>query len=94
MAANNAAIEGAARQLAKEIAPIRVNTISPGLTQTRAYDHMADDARAQFFDRVTAGQPIARPGTPDEVGEAYLFAMTSTYLTGVVIDVDGGFLVQ
>lgn len=94
VAANNAAIEGAARQLAKEIAPIRVNTISPGLTATRAYDHMSDEARAGFFEHVTAGQPINRPGTPEEVAHAYLFAMTSTYLTGVVIDVDGGFLVQ
>ena len=94
VAANNAAIEAAARQLAKEIAPIRVNTISPGLTETRAYDHLGADARQEFFERVTAGQPIARPGTPDEIADGYLFAMSSTFLTGVVIDVDGGFVVQ
>jgi len=94
VAANNAAIEACARQLAKEIAPIRVNTISPGLTQTRAYDHLPEDARQDFFDRVTLNQPISRAGTPDEIADGYLFAMTSTYLTGVVIDVDGGFVVQ
>lgn len=94
VAANNAAIEAAARQLAKETAPIRVNVISPGLTETRAYDHMDDKSRAGFFAHVTANQPIARPARPEEIAQAFLFAMTATYLTGTVIDVDGGFLVQ
>ncbi len=94
VAANNAAIEAAARQLAKEIAPVRVNTISPGLTATRAYDHMKPQKRAEFFSHVTANQPVSRPGTPEEIAQAYLFAMTASYLTGTIIDIDGGFLVQ
>ena len=94
VAANNAAIEAAARQLAKEVAPVRVNVISPGLTDTRAYDHMDEQARTRFFIHVTAGQPVPRPAGPEEIAQAFLFAMTSTYLTGSVIDVDGGFLVQ
>jgi NAD(P)-dependent dehydrogenase (short-subunit alcohol dehydrogenase family) len=73
---------------------VRVNVISPGLTRTRAYDHLDEAARVDFFRHVTANQPLARPGTPEEIAAAYLFAMGSTFLTGVVIDIDGGFLVQ
>ncbi len=94
VAANNAAIEAAARQLAKEVAPIRVNVVSPGLTRTEAYDHLDTVARTAFFETVTAGMPLGRPAEPSEIADAYLFAMTAPYLTGVVIDIDGGFLVR
>ena len=94
VAANNAAIEACARQLAKELAPIRVNTISPGLTATRTYDHYTAEERDAFFRRVTANMPLGRPAEPNEIADAYLFALTADYLTGAVIDVDGGFLVQ
>ena len=94
VAANNAAIEACARQLAKELAPIRVNTISPGLTQTRTYDHYTESEREAFFKRVTGNMPLGRAAQTDEIANAYLFALTAGYLTGVVIDIDGGFLVQ
>jgi len=94
IAANNAAIEAAARQLAKEIGPRRVNVVSPGLTSTGAYDHLGRDERAALLERITAGQPIPRPADPGEIADAFVFAMTSSYLTGAVIDIDGGFLVQ
>jgi NAD(P)-dependent dehydrogenase (short-subunit alcohol dehydrogenase family) len=94
VAANNAAIEACARQLARELAPIRVNTISPGLTHTRTYDHYTEAERKVFFERVTGNMPLGRPAEPDEIADAYLFALTADYLTGTVIDIDGGFLVQ
>lgn len=94
IAANNAAIEAAARQLAKELAPVRVNVVSPGLTSTGIYDHLSDEAKAAFFDRITSHMPIPRPGKPNEIAQAYLFAINSPYFTGSIIDIDGGFLVQ
>lgn len=94
VAANNAAIEASARQLAKELAPLRVNTISPGLTSTRTYDHYSQAERDAFFRRVTGNMPLGRAADASEIAEAYLFAITADYLTGAVIDIDGGFLVQ
>jgi NAD(P)-dependent dehydrogenase (short-subunit alcohol dehydrogenase family) len=94
IAANNAAIEAMAKQLAREIAPRRVNVISPGLTATRVYDHLPPAEREAFFAHVTGQLPIPRPAAPEEIATAYIFAMTSSYLTGAVIDIDGGLLVQ
>lgn len=94
IAANNAAIEAVVRQLAREIAPRRVNAVSPGLTNTRAYDHLSPEERARFFDRITSRLPIGRVAEPQEIARAYIFAMTNTYLTGTVVDVDGGLLVE
>jgi NAD(P)-dependent dehydrogenase (short-subunit alcohol dehydrogenase family) len=89
----NAALEGFARQLAREIGPKRVNVVAPGLTRTRAYDPLPEEARAALFGRIAAALPMGRVGTPEEVAEAYLFAMRASWLTGTVIDMDGGHLV-
>jgi NAD(P)-dependent dehydrogenase (short-subunit alcohol dehydrogenase family) len=89
----NAALEGFARQLAREVGPRRVNVVAPGLTRTRAYDPLPEEARAALFGSIAAALPMGRVGTPAEVAEAYLFAMRATWLTGTVIDMDGGHLV-
>jgi NAD(P)-dependent dehydrogenase (short-subunit alcohol dehydrogenase family) len=94
VAASNGAIEAMARQLAREIAPQRVNVVSPGLTATGVYDRLPDAERESFFAKVTGRLPIPRPAAPSEIAAAYLFVMTATYLTGAVIDVDGGLLVS
>jgi NAD(P)-dependent dehydrogenase (short-subunit alcohol dehydrogenase family) len=90
----NAAIEAAARQLAREIGPRRVNAVAPGLTDTGAYDHLPPQERERFFAHVTGQIPVRRPARPEEIAEAYLFAMRATYLTGAVLDIDGGLLVH
>lgn len=94
VASNNAAIEAMARQLAREIAPRRVNVVSPGLTETRAYDHLSPEDRQRFFAHVTGRLPIPRVAQPAEIAQGYLFAMTATYLTGTTLDIDGGLLVS
>jgi len=94
MAATNAAIEAMAKQLAREIAPRRVNVVAPGLTATAAYDHLEPEAREHFFALVTGQLPISRPAQPAEIAQGYLFAMTAGYLTGAVLDLDGGLLVH
>jgi NAD(P)-dependent dehydrogenase (short-subunit alcohol dehydrogenase family) len=89
----NAAIEGFVRQLAREAGPRRVNAVAPGLTRTRAYDPLEPAARVALFDRIAGVLPVGRVGAPEDVAHAYLFAMTAAYLTGTVIDIDGGHLV-
>lgn len=82
----NAAIEAIGKSLARELAPRRVNVVSPGVTDTAAWG----DARQPALLRIGAGLPLGRVGRPEEVAQAYLLAMQNEFMTGSVIDVDGG----
>jgi NAD(P)-dependent dehydrogenase (short-subunit alcohol dehydrogenase family) len=84
----NAALEAAARQLAKELAPRRVNVVSPGVVETELWGD--DAARSATLARIGAGLPSGRVGRPDELAQVYLLAMATGFMTGSVIDVDGG----
>jgi NAD(P)-dependent dehydrogenase (short-subunit alcohol dehydrogenase family) len=86
----NAAVDTAGRHLAKELAPRRVNVISPGVVDTALWGASGSDARLKFLARVATTLPVQRAGTPEELARAYLFAMTNGFVTGAVIDVDGG----
>ncbi|WP_211829588.1 SDR family oxidoreductase [Kistimonas asteriae] len=92
--AMNAAIEGAAKVLAKELSPIRVNTVSPGLTNTEAYAEMDSDARQTMFSNAAQTLPAGKVGSPEELAQGYLFAMDNAFMTGTVIDLDGGALIN
>lgn len=92
--AMNAALEAVAKILARELAPIRVNVVSPGLTDTEAYAGMSDEARRSMLDRAAASLPAGRYGRPEDLAVAYLFAIDNPFVTGSVIDVDGGALIN
>jgi NAD(P)-dependent dehydrogenase (short-subunit alcohol dehydrogenase family) len=92
--AMNAAIEAFAKVLAKELAPIRVNVVSPGLTDTEAYRAMDDQSRQAMLERASASLPAGRYGHPEDLAKAYLFAIDNAFVTGAVIDVDGGALIN
>ncbi|MCC6958428.1 MAG: SDR family oxidoreductase [Dehalococcoidia bacterium] len=83
--AGAAAIENLARGLAVDLAPIRVNCVSPGYILTEALEGLEDAIRP-----MTARQPVARMGEPGEIAQAYLYFMRGTYTTGTVAIVDGG----
>jgi NAD(P)-dependent dehydrogenase (short-subunit alcohol dehydrogenase family) len=76
------------RALAVELAPLRVNAVAPGVTRSPLWAGMNDDARDALY--AGAGVPLGRVAEVDEVAQAYLHLMTSTYATGTVITVDGG----
>ena len=59
----NAALEGLTRGLALELAPVRVNCVSPGLVMTEMYDGLAGDARQSMFDGAAARLPAGLVGT-------------------------------
>jgi NAD(P)-dependent dehydrogenase (short-subunit alcohol dehydrogenase family) len=88
--ATNGAVDVVTRSLAVEIAPIRVNAISPGTIDTGAYDGLGEQKKADLFAARAATSPARRIGTADDVAEAVLFALTNTFLTGVSLGVDGG----
>ena len=90
LAAVNGALEAATRTLAKEIAPRRVNLVSPGLTLTEAYAHMPEEQRQQTFANAAARLPVGKTGEPHEIAQAVVLAVTNRFVTGSVLDVDGG----
>jgi NAD(P)-dependent dehydrogenase (short-subunit alcohol dehydrogenase family) len=86
----NGAIEALVRTLAVELAPVRVNAISPGLIDTPTWDAMAEDDRNAMFDRLAGALPAGRVGTADEIGAAIWMLLTNDFVTGVTLPVDGG----
>lgn len=86
----NAAVDAAGRHLAKELAPRRVNVISPGVVDTSLWGETGSESRAAAIARASGALPVQRIGKPEELAQAYLFAMTNGFVTGAVIDVDGG----
>jgi NAD(P)-dependent dehydrogenase (short-subunit alcohol dehydrogenase family) len=75
--------------LAVELAPIRVNAVMPGGVATEIFAGLPEEMRKTEEARFEE-QPLPRISTPEEVAEAYLYAMKATYTTGQVIKVDGG----
>lgn len=90
-AASKAALTGATKSLAKELAPlnIRVNAVSPGFIDTRLTAHYQAEHKEQVIAKIAMG----RAGCVQEVAAAvsYLLSTTSSYTTGHILPVDGGF---
>ena len=86
----NAATEALGKQLAKELAPRRVNVVSPGVIDTPAYAGLSEEQRQGMFTKVGGVLPVGRVGQADEVAAGYLMAMENGFITGSVIDIDGG----
>lgn len=87
--ASCAAVEGFARSLAVDLAPIRVNTIQPGLVDTPFLD-MLGERRAAIVAEYSKRLPVGRPGRPEEIADAVLFLMKNAFVTGITLTVDGG----
>jgi NAD(P)-dependent dehydrogenase (short-subunit alcohol dehydrogenase family) len=90
VAITNGAADVLARSLALELAPIRVNAISPGVIDTGAWDALGEQSKADYFARMSARNPAQRIGTTADIANGVLFTMTSTFLTGVTLHIDGG----
>lgn len=90
LAAINGAIEAMVRPLANELAPLRVNAVSPGVIDTPWWDA----APKEFKEAVFVGQaktlPVRRVGKPEEVAAAIHLVATNGFITGTVVEVTGG----
>jgi NAD(P)-dependent dehydrogenase (short-subunit alcohol dehydrogenase family) len=89
-AAMNAATDIMGKTLAKELAPVRVNVVSPGMVKTGMWGEMSEADRQEMAARVGAGIPVGRVGQPADLAQAYLMLMRNGFMSGSVVDVDGG----
>ena len=89
----NAAMESLGRGLALTLAPVRVNTVSPGLIDTPIRAAMPAEKKKAVLDNAAATLPVRRVGQPEDVADAILMLMTNPFTTGSTLFVDGGGLV-
>jgi NAD(P)-dependent dehydrogenase (short-subunit alcohol dehydrogenase family) len=75
--------------LARELAPRRVNAVSPGVIVTEWWDSLGEH-RDAAFDSFAKQTPLGRNGRPEEVASAILALIDNPFITGVVLPVDGG----
>ncbi|HEX6359792.1 SDR family oxidoreductase [Actinophytocola sp.] len=90
IAAVNGAVESLVKPLAVELAPIRVNGVSPGLVDTPWWDVMPESGRRAYFAQAAQVLPARRVATADDVAEVVAMAATNVNLTGTIIEADGG----
>jgi NAD(P)-dependent dehydrogenase (short-subunit alcohol dehydrogenase family) len=84
------AVITAARSLAVELAPVRVNVVAPGVVRTPLFSELPEQAREGLFKMAAKGTLLGRVGEPEDVGRAFVSLMEQDYLTGNLTVVDGG----
>jgi len=90
LAAINGAIEAMVRPLARELKPMRVNAVSPGVIETSWWNSLPDDQRSETLARFAALSLVGRNGSPEEAAAAIVYAVTNGFVTGTILEVDGG----
>lgn len=85
----NSAVEGLTRSLAIELAPVRVNAVSPGMVDTEAWSHLGDK-RQGTLDAAGAALLVGRVGRPTDVASTVAHLIDNSYTTGTIHHVDGG----
>jgi NAD(P)-dependent dehydrogenase (short-subunit alcohol dehydrogenase family) len=91
LAAINGALESAVAPLAAELAPRRVNAVSPGVIDTPWWAAVPPEAKAAAHAAAVRATPVGAVGSAADVAEAIVLAAINPYMTGVVLPVDGGY---
>ncbi|MBU2713771.1 SDR family oxidoreductase [Zooshikella harenae] len=86
----NAAIDALARGLALELAPVRVNSVSPGLVATSLWSNIEPAHREQMYLAAADRLPVGRVGKASDIAKAILFLASTGYVTGSKVLADGG----
>ena len=88
--AANGALESLARSLALELAPVRVNCVSPGIIDTPIRAAMPEAARREMLDKIAAALPVRRVGLGEDIAQQILAFMLNGFATGSIVYLDGG----
>ncbi|KEZ76852.1 SDR family oxidoreductase [Salinisphaera hydrothermalis] len=86
----NAALEGLMRGLALELAPVRVNAVSPGMIDTPLWADMPEARRRELMKTAASDLPVGRVGRAGDIANAVHYLMITGFATGSVVRVDGG----
>jgi len=78
-----------ARALAQELAPVRVNVVSPGWVDTPMWE-IVGEAKSAIFGDMAARLPIGIVATPADIAPAYIYLMENEFMTGETLRIDGG----
>ncbi len=92
--AANGALESLARALALELAPVRVNAVSPGVIDTPIRAAMPEEARRDMLAKTAASLPVGRVGQGEDIARQILAFMANGFATGSIVYIDGGALVS
>jgi NAD(P)-dependent dehydrogenase (short-subunit alcohol dehydrogenase family) len=90
LAAVNAGIEAMVPVLAAELKPLRVNGVSPGVTDTPWWDFLTREVKASAFADYAAATLVGRIGTADDIAQAIAFLISCSFMSGEVVICDGG----
>lgn len=90
IAAVNGAIDAVVPTLALELAPTRVNSISPGTMRTTYWTGVAEAQLDEIMDRVAKSLPVGRVGTAEDIANAVLYVLTTGFVNATVVAIDGG----
>jgi len=90
LAAINAALEAMVPILASELRPLRVNAVVPGVVDTPWWSRVPEAAKKELFEKLAKEVPVGRVGKPEDLASAIMFVSTNTFVTGTILDCDGG----
>jgi len=88
--AANGALESLARSLALDLAPVRVNCVSPGIIDTPIRAAMPEAARREMLEKIASTLPVRRVGLGEDIAKQILAFMTNGFATGSIVYLDGG----
>lgn len=89
-AAWSSGVEGIMRGLAVDLAPIRVNIVSPGAVLTELFQNVPPEALQAVLDDYKNSALLGKVGTSEEIAEPYIYCMRCSFVTGSIVDTDGG----
>lgn len=93
VSAANGALESLTRALALELAPVRVNCVSPGIIDTPIRAAMPEAARKEMLAKTAAGLPVGRVGLAEDIALQIHAFIGNSFATGSIVYIDGGALV-
>ncbi|KAJ9611526.1 hypothetical protein H2200_004710 [Cladophialophora chaetospira] len=85
-----AGLNGLARQLAFDLAPIRVNCVAPGIIEKDLWQGMGEEGKKAFFAAHESKIPTGKVGQPEDLAEAYLYCLRDANATGIVVNSNSG----